>query len=35
MHVVIRDHILEGDNIEELAACLMRWMPPLVTCKTK
>lgn len=30
MHVVIRDHILEGDNIEELAACLLRWMPPLV-----
>lgn len=30
MHVVIRDHILEGENIEELAACLLRWMPPLV-----
>ena len=30
MHVVIRDHILEGENIEEMAACLLRWMPPLV-----
>ena len=27
---VIRDHILEGDNLDELAACLLRWMPPLV-----
>ena len=30
MHIVIRDHILEGDNLDELAACLLRWMPPLV-----
>lgn len=30
MHVVIRGHILEGDSIEDLAACLFRWMPPLV-----
>ena len=30
MYVVIRDHILEGDNLDELAACLLRWMPPLV-----
>ena len=30
MHVVIRGHILEGDSIEDLAACLCRWMPPLV-----
>ena len=22
MHIVIRDHILEGDNLDELAACL-------------
>ena len=32
MHIVIRDHILEGDNLDELAACLLRWMPP---CKRK
>ena len=24
MHIVIRDHILEGDNLDELAACLLR-----------
>lgn len=30
MHVVIRGHILEGDSLEDLAACLFRWMPPLV-----
>ena len=30
MYVVIRDHILEGDSLEDLAACLLRWMPPLV-----
>ena len=30
MHIVIRDHILEGDNLDELATCLLRWMPPLV-----
>lgn len=30
MFVVLRDHIIEGENIEEMAACLLRWMPPLV-----
>ena len=30
MHVMIRGHIFEGDNVEEMAACLLRWMPPLV-----
>ena len=30
MHVVIRGHILEGDSLDDLAACLFRWMPPLV-----
>lgn len=30
MYVVIRDHILEGENLDELAACLLRWLPPLV-----
>ena len=30
MHVVIRGHILEGDSLEDLAACLFRWMPQLV-----
>ncbi|WP_307761333.1 hypothetical protein [uncultured Phascolarctobacterium sp.] len=30
MFVVLRDHIIEGKNIEEMAACLLRWMPPLV-----
>lgn len=30
MHVVIRGHILESDSLENLAACLFRWIPPLV-----
>lgn len=30
MHVMIRGHILEGDSLDDLAACLFRWMPPLV-----
>lgn len=30
MHVIIRGHTFEGDNVEEVAACLLRWMPPLV-----
>ena len=30
MHIVIRDHILEGDNLDELAACLLRCMQLLV-----
>lgn len=30
MYVVIRDHILEGENLEEMASCLLNWMPPLV-----
>lgn len=28
MYVIIRGHCIEGENLEELAACLFRWMPP-------
>ena len=30
MYVIIRGHCIEGENLEEMAACLFRWMPPLV-----
>lgn len=30
MHIIIRGHILEGDSLDDLAACLFRWMPPVV-----
>jgi hypothetical protein len=30
MYVIIRGHSIEGEDVEELAACLLRWMPPVV-----
>lgn len=30
MHVMIRGHIIEGDSLDDMAASLLRWMPPLV-----
>lgn len=30
MYVIIRGHCIEGENLEEMAACLFRWMSPLV-----
>ncbi len=30
MYLMIRGHVFEGETLDELAACLFRWMPPLV-----
>ena len=30
MFVVIRGHMFEGEDLQGIAECLLRWQPPLV-----